>query len=177
MKKNNIPVLMLISSLIILTMLISCTMSPAPAAPASPSEQPREVPVTKEGAAETTAEGAKDAKETADQAPAASPTEHPVEMTFAGFVPEIITIQAGDTVTWMNKDSKTRWPASAIHPTHEAYPGSSINKCNTPNEQGAFDACGYLSSGKSYSFTFTEKGSWNYHDHLHPSMKGKVVVE
>lgn len=97
--------------------------------------------------------------------------------TDAGFSPSAITVKAGDTVNFVNNSSGTFWPASAVHPTHSAYPGSSISKCATSTESGIFDACKPLSVGSSWTFQFNQKGSWNYHDHLHPAQKGTVVVE
>ena len=55
------------------------------------------------------------------------------------------------------------WPASNIHPTHMIYP--------------EFDAKRPVASGKDWSFTFTKKGTWRYHDHLNPEATGTVVVE
>ena len=101
-----------------------------------------------------------------------------IEITSEGsFVPAELKIKAGDTVTWVNKDTKENWPASAIHPTHTVYPGSDIKKCGTSEESSIFDACRGLAQGESWSFTFNEKGSWNYHNHLVLGLYGKVIVE
>ncbi len=100
-----------------------------------------------------------------------------VEITTSGFVPNEITIKAGESVTFINKEFLASWPASAVHPTHTVYPGSSIQKCGTVEETNIFDACKTLAKGESYIFTFNEKGSWSYHDHLNPSLRGKVTVE
>ncbi len=78
--------------------------------------------------------------------------------------PAEITVKAGTTVTFTNKDSAKHWPASAVHPTHKECPG--------------FDAKKGLGQGESYSFTFTEKKACAFHDHLNPGgPKGKVIVE
>jgi plastocyanin len=34
-----------------------------------------------------------------------------------------------------------------------------------------------LSTGASYSFTFTQPGTYTYHCSIHPSMKGTVIVQ
>ena len=78
------------------------------------------------------------------------------------FSPSEVKIQKGGKVTWTNKSSRQVWPASAVHPTHSVYPG--------------FDALRGLSAGESYSFVFDKTGEWAYHDHLNPSMRGKVKV-
>lgn len=93
-----------------------------------------------------------------------------VGITASGFSPSTITVNAGDTVTFVNRDSAKHWPASAMHPTHSAYPepGGCIGS--------KFDACHGLSQGESFAFTFTHAGTWKYHDHLNPGTTGTVVV-
>mgnify|MGYP001584862973 FL=1 len=101
----------------------------------------------------------------------AMPPDNTIKITSSGFEPKTLTVKAGTTVTFVNEDSNQHWPASAVHPTHAAYPesGGCIGS--------KFDACKVLAQGESFSFTFNEKGSWNYHDHLRPSNTGKIVVE
>jgi plastocyanin len=86
-----------------------------------------------------------------------------VEITDDGFEPSSLTVSSGDTVTFENKSSDDSWPASDVHPTHQEYPG--------------FDAKKPLLPGDSYSFTFTKTGSWGYHNHLEPDVKGMIVVQ
>ncbi len=104
-----------------------------------------------------------------------------VEITTEGFSPNSLTVTSGTTVKFVNTDSNERqhWPASAMHPTHEVYPGSGINKCSAAKrgEVQIFDSCDPLRLGESFSFTFNEKGEWKYHDHLRPSSTGTIVVE
>ena len=100
-----------------------------------------------------------------------------VESTNDGFSPRKLTIKTGDSVQFVAKDGGRHWPASSMHPSHEAYPRSSINKCNGPEEDTVFDACRILQKEQVFEFRFTEKGSWQYHDHLHPALTGTVVVE
>jgi plastocyanin len=99
-----------------------------------------------------------------------------VKFTPEGYSPKELTISAGDTVTWVNENTIETWPASARHPTHEVYPGSSITKCGTEEENNIFDSCIGLEEGEEWSFTFDEKGSWGYHDHLNPNYFGKIIV-
>lgn len=107
-----------------------------------------------------------------------NPKTYNIEITQDGsFVPAELRIKQGDKVTWTNNWDKDSWPASAAHPTHEVYPGSSIQKCNTDEESRIFDACKGIKPGESWSFTFNEKGSWNYHNHLVLGKFGKVIVE
>lgn len=94
-----------------------------------------------------------------------------IEITAAGFTPNALIIKAGDTVTFVNKDAAQHWPASAVHPTHTLYPepGGCIGS--------KFDACKGLATGETFKFTFTNAGSWKYHDHLNPSLFGTIVVQ
>ena len=94
-----------------------------------------------------------------------------VEITSEGFNPGTLTIRSNETVTWVNKGSLSSWPASAVHPSHNAYPES--GGCLGSK----FDACRRLKQGESYSFTFNQKGTWKYHDHLSPGNTGTIIVE
>lgn len=99
-----------------------------------------------------------------------------IEMISSGFSPSDVTVKAGGTVIFVNKDTNGHWPASAVHPTHTVYPGSSKDKCGTVEQDKTFDACSEVAPSDSYSFTFTEVGSWKYHDHLNPSNSGMITV-
>jgi plastocyanin len=99
-----------------------------------------------------------------------------IVMKADSFEPANLTIQKGTKVIFKNEDSTERWPASAMHPTHTRYPGSGIDKCGTAEEKNIFDACRGMAPGKEYSFTFNEVGDWSYHDHLNPSIFGKIIV-
>ena len=100
-----------------------------------------------------------------------------ISVTAEGFEPSTTTIKRGETVTFMNRHTADTWPASDVHTTHSVYPGSHINKCSTPERDTLFDACARVKMGNSYSFTFYEKGTWKYHDHLNPAKTGMIVVE
>ena len=102
---------------------------------------------------------------------------HTVTYTDAGYSPNELRIEKGDTVTFENKSSVNMWTASAMHPTHMVYGGASL-EAHCPDPLGtAFDACEGTPPGGSWSFTFTKAGNWGYHDHLHPTLFGKVIVE
>lgn len=100
-----------------------------------------------------------------------------VVYTDGGFEPNSVGVAPGEAVTFVNNSSRSFWPASAVHPTHKAYPGSDIAKCNTDEADSLFDACGSIPPGSSYTFTFDEVGTWNYHNHLRANMTGTVVVQ
>ena len=93
------------------------------------------------------------------------------------YVPDSVHVMVGQEVTWVNEDAdRAFWPASNIHPTHAAYPGSDIKKCGTIEQENVFDACEELPYGEKYSFVFDRPGRWRYHDHINPQATGVVLV-
>lgn len=76
--------------------------------------------------------------------------------------PQSVEINVGDSVVWLNKDETKHHIASDPHPSHTALPG--------------FESVD-LSVSQTYSFKFTKAGTWGYHDHLNPSIKGTVIVK
>ncbi len=81
----------------------------------------------------------------------------------SGFSPDTLRIKVGATVSFKNQRSESMWIASNPHPIHTDYSG--------------FDAKRGYTKGESYSFTFTQSGSWKYHDHLNPGTGGIIIVE
>lgn len=104
-------------------------------------------------------------------------TGYVITFTDSGYAPSPLTVKVGDTVKFVNNSGSDFWPASAMHPTHTVYPGSDIEKCDTPEEVNIFDACKGIAPGGSWEFTFNEAGEWGYHDHLNAKLFGKVIVE
>jgi plastocyanin len=86
-------------------------------------------------------------------APAASATQT-VSIKRAGFTPASLTINQNDAVTWTNNDT--------------------IDHQVVAN--GGNFASPILKPGKSWTRTFGAGGTFHYHDSLHPSRKGTVVV-
>ncbi len=105
------------------------------------------------------------------------PQTFTVLITDEGYSPQTLNIDVGNKVIWRHEGAQQNWPASASHPTHKVYPNSGIEKCGTEDEDIIFDACHGLVNGDEWSFTFDEAGSWNYHDHLHPNLWGKIIVK
>lgn len=85
-----------------------------------------------------------------------------IEMTPDGFMPSEITIDENSSIIFVNKDTKIRWPASNVHPTHELYP--------------EFDPKKPISTGESWPFNPKRVGEWRYHDHLSPHIRGVINV-
>src|SRR3989338_4414746 len=91
-----------------------------------------------------------------------APKTYVIEMRAMGFTPQTLDIKNGDTVQFVNKGTTIMWPASAVHPTHDVCPG--------------FDAHGGVKLGETYSHTFNEPLDCPFHDHLNPSLNGKISV-
>lgn len=104
--------------------------------------------------------------------------EAPVTVIYTdeGYAPKSITVAVGTTVTFVNQSSKNMWVASARHPEHTVYSGTSLSQ-HCPDTSGtAFDQCAGGAPGSSYSFTFTKVGEWKYHDHIDATKFGGITV-
>lgn len=78
-----------------------------------------------------------------------------VSIKRSGFVPASVTIDQNESVTWTNNDT--------------------INHQIVANS-GAY-ASPILGPGKSWTRKFGNGGTFRYHDSLHPTLKGTVVVK
>lgn len=106
-----------------------------------------------------------------------SEVQNVVIYTDSGYSPRTLKVKVGEIVTFKNQSSQAMWPASAMHPSHTVYSGTSLSE-HCPDTTGtAFDACTGIQPGNSWSFTFNKKGNWKYHDHLNPSFTGTIIVE
>lgn len=72
------------------------------------------------------------------------------------FVLQTLTVKAGTTVTWTNKDDIPHGIASA---------------------NNAFTRSKAMDTDDSYSHTFITPGSYQYFCYIHPHMTGTIVVE
>lgn len=117
---------------------------------------------------------------TAPAATATSSQAVTIMYTGSGFSPANVTVQKGQTVTWVNQSSGKMWIASGVHPLHTLYDGTSVAQHCTngaPNSASVFDQCAATGAGSSFSFTFDKVGSWTYHNHTNPTSFGTVVVQ
>jgi plastocyanin len=80
---------------------------------------------------------------------------HEVTIDASRFEPRALTIHVGDSVAWVNKDIITHTATS---------------------DAGQFDS-DEIAPGKSWAFTATRKGDFDYVCSLHRSMKGSLRVE
>jgi plastocyanin len=90
----------------------------------------------------------------APQAPVAPAGPNEVNIDGFAFAPATLTVKAGTTVTWTNKDED---PHTVV------------------DNGGAFRSQA-LGSGGTYSFTFPTAGTFDYICSVHPFMHGTVVV-
>lgn len=102
--------------------------------------------------------------------------DNTIYLTESGFQPSDLTIQQGETVTWINNASNPMWVASDEHPSHTRYAGSALYQhCQSGDQtEAAFDQC---SSGDEFSFTFEKTGDWSYHNHNRAVQGGTITVE
>jgi len=89
-----------------------------------------------------------------------SATQNTVIITNYAFYPDILTVRKGTTVTWINMDPV---PHTVEAGTHE-------------KPTGKFESQ-LLGRMESFSYTFTEPGTYVYHCDPHPYMTGKIIVE
>lgn len=71
------------------------------------------------------------------------------------FNPNTLTISNGTTITWKNNENVGH---------------------NVVADNGLFSS-GILSKGQNFSYTFTSSGTYNYSCSIHPSMRGKIIVQ
>lgn len=87
-------------------------------------------------------------------APSAFAATKTVSITNSAFVPNAITIEEGDSITWTNSDSRNRQPVS----------------------QDAAFASPILKPGEMYTFKFTKDGKYTVTDALVRNQRGTVTV-
>ncbi len=81
---------------------------------------------------------------------------HYIDISGMSFNPGTITINVGDTIIWTNNESSMPHTVTA--------------------DNGNFDS-GTLNSGDTFTFTFTEAGTYTYHCAFHSGMTATIIVE
>ena len=129
--------------------------APPPTTGTSTTAPPTTAPPTT--APPTTAPPTTEAPATTTTAGAATTTTVTNQVTIINlaFDPQSITVNAGDTVTWVNGDTTAHTVVA---------------------DDGSFDS-GDLAPGASFTFTFAAAGTVPYHCGIHPQMTGSVVVQ
>src|SRR5918996_1512056 len=90
----------------------------------------------------------------ATAAPSAFAATRTVDITRTGFTPDRLTIDAGDTVTWTNKDST---PHSVVA------------------DGGEFTSSPVLQPNQTHSFRFVRSGAFSYRDGS-SNERGRITV-
>jgi plastocyanin len=88
-------------------------------------------------------------------APAAAARVQSVQIRNFAFVPAVVTVAPGTTVTWTNMDEDP----------------------HTVTATGKGFRSPALDGGDKFSFTFNTPGAFQYFCSLHPHMVGKIVVK
>lgn len=84
-----------------------------------------------------------------------SPAATEVKIDNFSFGPGVLTVAAGTTVTWINRDDIPHTVVST---------------------EGAFKSK-VLDTDEKFSFTFAKAGTYPYFCSIHPKMTGKVIVQ
>lgn len=84
-----------------------------------------------------------------------------VSLGSGSFSPATVTVPRGSAVVFQNDDTQPHWVASDPHPIHTNLPG--------------FDL-GLIPAGTRQSFSFSQTGTFGYHDHLNTNVRGTVRV-
>lgn len=87
-------------------------------------------------------------------APAAPVGGNQVTIDGFAFAPATLTVAAGTTVTWTNRDEEPHTVAAS---------------------DGSFHSPG-MGTGATFTHTFTDAGTFDYVCSIHPMMRGTVVV-
>jgi plastocyanin len=89
--------------------------------------------------------------------PTSTPSSEQATVNISGlaFVPQTLRVTTGTRVTWTNNDS--------------------VDHTITSNDN-LFES-GTISRGATFNFTFAQRGTFEYHCKIHPSMTGKIIVE
>lgn len=95
--------------------------------------------------------------------PVSKQDSNKVEFDGVNFNPSVLRVALGQTVQFSNTADQPVWVASIPHPDHSAY--------------SLFDALRGYASHETFSFTFDQAGTWQYHNHLEPNQIGTIIVE
>lgn len=91
------------------------------------------------------------------------PKNHEIKMMGSGFEPSELVIRKGDTVKFVNASNQAIRPASGPHPTHTDY--------------AEFDPKKGIEAHTFWEFKFEKSGTWKFHDHLNPAIRGTIKAE
>ncbi len=99
---------------------------------------------------------------------ASAPGTDAVTMELIAFKPQTLTVAAGATVTWTQKDAGVHTVTSGT----VEQGGGGVTKA----PDGRFDS-GELATAETFTFTFAQPGTYSYFCAVHPAtMRGEVRV-
>jgi plastocyanin len=82
-----------------------------------------------------------------------------IDISGFAFSKTALEVTKGTTVTWTNKDGT----------------GHTVSSGTPPTKDGKFD--GQVAAGGTFSFTFTDAGTFKYFCAIHNSMTGTITVK
>lgn len=95
-----------------------------------------------------------------------------VTLVSLNFMPETLTVSAGDTVTWVNGESITHTITSGTFSDVDTTTGLRASEA----ADGLFDER-LGEEGGTFSYTFESAGTFQYFCDIHDGMNATVVVE
>jgi plastocyanin len=101
------------------------------------------------------AQGEAAARAAASSIPAQAAVNDQITIANFAFTPKALTVAAGKTVTWVNRDDTAHRIKSA---------------------NGQFASSPVLDTRASYPLTFAKAGEYPYFCSIHPTMTGKLIV-
>lgn len=99
-----------------------------------------------------------------------APGDDKVSIAGLKFIPTVLTVTRGATVTWTNDDQ------TAHTITSDDFPNPDFATPTQTPPPGAFTSLP-LSPGKSFSHRFDNAGTFHYHCQIHTYLKGTVIVK
>jgi plastocyanin len=108
---------------------------------------------------------------TAPSSAASAPAGPVINLSSLMFDPSTITVPAGTTITWRSDESITHTVTSGRYEGVDKTTG--LRSSQDPD--GTFNAR-LEGKGKTFSFTFTEPGSYTYYCDIHQGMNATIVV-
>ena len=155
MKPKSMLWLLAAMLLIALPMLVACNTAPATTTPPQTTTPTTTSPTT------TPPQTTTPTTTSPTTTPLTTPVSFEVEINYDTFIPANITVPVGATVTWIHRDREA---------------DSAVWFHNVTSETGLFDS-GLLAFGDTFSYTFTERGTFNYYNNEFPYRHGTVIVE
>ncbi len=116
--------------------------------------------------------------------------EMTVSITDSGFEPNSISVPVGEVITWINNGNQSHGVSSGVPDSGSKIYLPIIVKSSDsvfstrqtahvleqPLNNSTVWESGVLEHGEEFSRSFSEPGTYNYYDPLHPNLTGQIVV-